>query len=254
MPKPGGVTLYNGPSLLDGEPIVVIATGLKSKSTNSKTGGMVQTYILRSDVHPVEAVHSGADESVCGSGDDACPLRPAVAEDGAARCYVNKGFGPAAVFRGHLRGIYPDASPEQLLEYADGRPVRYGTYGDPAAAPLELWDGMAGKGRTGYTHQWRKHPELRHLVMASVGSAAEAAEARAAGWRTFRVRTPVDALLEDEIVCPASEEGGHKTQCESCGLCNGMTDQDTKARRPRKSIAIIDHGPTSSRRKDVTPQ
>lgn len=245
--KPSGALLYSGPSALDGEPIVVIATGLKSKSTNSKTGGMVQTYILRSDVHPVEAVHSGADESICGVGDNACPLRPAVAEKGAARCYVNKGFGPAAVYRGMLRGIYPAATTEELLEYADGRPIRYGTYGDPAAAPLEVWDGLAGKGRTGYTHQWRTHPELRHLTMASVGSAEEQREAEAAGWRTFRVRTPIDDLLDGEIVCPASDEGGHKTQCESCGLCNGKTSSTDR----RKNIAIIDHGPTASRKEQA---
>lgn len=249
--KPGGAILYEGPSLLDGAPVVVIATGLKSKSTNSKTGGMVQTYILRSDVHPVEAVHSGADGSICGDGENACPLRPSVAEKGAAVCYVNKGFGPAAVYRGYLRGIYPDASPAELLEHADGRPIRYGTYGDPAAAPLALWDGLAGPGRTGYTHQWRKHPELRHLVMASVGSEAEAKEAQAAGWRTFRVRTPIDGLMENETICPASEEGGHRTTCENCGLCNGMTKKDETAKRPRRSITIIDHGPTSQRKRKV---
>lgn len=248
--KPTGVVLYEGPSQLDGQPIIVVATGLRSKSTNSKTGGMVQTYILRSDVHPVEAVHSGADESICGAGDDACPLRPKVAEKHAATCYVNKGFGPAAVFRGYQRGIYPYATQEQLAEYADGRPLRIGAYGDPAAAPPETFD--FGTNRTGYTHQWRKHPELKHLVMASVGSEEEALEAQALGWRTFRVRTPVDALLDNEIICPASEEGGHKTQCESCGLCNGMTAKDQTARAPRKSITIIDHGPTTTRKRTVT--
>jgi hypothetical protein len=35
--------IYNGPSLLDGKPIVVIATYSKR---NIKTGAVVQTYIL----------------------------------------------------------------------------------------------------------------------------------------------------------------------------------------------------------------
>ena len=43
--------IYRGVSRLDGRtPIVVIATGMESKSTNSKTGGMVQTYIVVDDV------------------------------------------------------------------------------------------------------------------------------------------------------------------------------------------------------------
>ena len=44
--------IYRGPSLLDGAPIVVIAT---VTDTNSKTGAMVQTYIIRSDMPPTDA-------------------------------------------------------------------------------------------------------------------------------------------------------------------------------------------------------
>ena len=46
--------LYEGPSLLDGEPIVAILTGLRSSSGNRKTGAMLQTWILRADVSPAE--------------------------------------------------------------------------------------------------------------------------------------------------------------------------------------------------------
>lgn len=35
--RPNGVILYEGPSKLDGQPIVVIAVGLKTKSSNTKT-------------------------------------------------------------------------------------------------------------------------------------------------------------------------------------------------------------------------
>ena len=73
-----GVVLYRGPSRLDGAPIVVVATGLQRPSENEKTGPMVQTWILRSDEHPVSAVHSGADASICGD----CPLRPLNAKPG----------------------------------------------------------------------------------------------------------------------------------------------------------------------------
>jgi hypothetical protein len=43
-----GVVLYEGPSELDGKPIVVVAT---FNSVNDKTGNMVQTWIIRSDMH-----------------------------------------------------------------------------------------------------------------------------------------------------------------------------------------------------------
>ena len=36
----------NGVILHEGSDVVVIATGLKAKSANAKTGGMVQVYIL----------------------------------------------------------------------------------------------------------------------------------------------------------------------------------------------------------------
>ena len=39
--KPTGYIIYEGPSLLDNKPIVVVA--LVGKSSNQKTGAMVQT-------------------------------------------------------------------------------------------------------------------------------------------------------------------------------------------------------------------
>ena len=39
-----GVVVYEGASLLDGKPTVVIAT---RDTGNRKTGGMVQTFIMR---------------------------------------------------------------------------------------------------------------------------------------------------------------------------------------------------------------
>jgi len=55
--------IYNGPSLLDGQPIVVIAT---YSNRNRKTGHVVQTYILLRDINPLEASKTGADYSICG--------------------------------------------------------------------------------------------------------------------------------------------------------------------------------------------
>ena len=52
MPNPNGRILYEGPSMLDGAPIVVIATGFAERSGNDKTGAMIQTWILRADIPP----------------------------------------------------------------------------------------------------------------------------------------------------------------------------------------------------------
>ena len=49
--RPPGVILYSGPSRIDNEPIVVIAT---FDSDNEKTGKMIQTWIIRRDLSPLQ--------------------------------------------------------------------------------------------------------------------------------------------------------------------------------------------------------
>ncbi len=250
--KANGAVLWRGASLIDGAPIVVIATGLASGSSNRKTGAMVQTYILRADVSPIDAVRTGADVSICGE----CPHRgkPTAGADGphtARTCYVNVGQGPLAVWRAWQRDRYPNAeitaSPVTGEWFADqpgteaigaGRIVRLGTYGDPAAVPAQVWRSLTryATGHTGYTHQWRKAPALRTLCMASADSVADATEAQAQGWRTFRVAMPCDApRLEREAVCPASAEAGRKLTCAQCLACAGASGR-------RGSIVIQAHG------------
>ena len=56
--KQKGFVLYDGASVLDGAPIVVIAT---LETSNAKTGAMVQTWILRSDIEPHQAIKTGDD-------------------------------------------------------------------------------------------------------------------------------------------------------------------------------------------------
>jgi len=65
MAKPNGVIVYEGPSELDGEPIVVIVTGLR-KSDNTKTGDMLQLWILLQNKLPCDAAKQGLDSSICG--------------------------------------------------------------------------------------------------------------------------------------------------------------------------------------------
>jgi hypothetical protein len=59
----GGLIFYKGASQIDGSPVVGIAT---VDSGNRKTGSMIQTRIIRDDVHPVVASCTGADSAICG--------------------------------------------------------------------------------------------------------------------------------------------------------------------------------------------
>lgn len=235
MPTPNGVILYEGPSKLDGEPIVVIAVGLKTKSSNAKTGAMVQTYIIRSDQSPIAAVKSGADVSICGQ----CPHRG----DGTGKersCYVTLIHGPARVYDGYLRGIYPKVSAFEARELFADKMIRLGTYGDPVAAPLAMWSVATKKaaGWTGYTHQWRDiDPAWSKLVMASADSVEDMTAAHALGYRTFRVTPDANENIKGlEVICPASEEAGKKTECFECKACMGT------AAKAKVSIQIAAHG------------
>jgi hypothetical protein len=225
-----GYVVYEGPSSIDGAPIAVICT---LDSANDKTGNMVQTWILRTDVNPVEALQTGADASICGE----CPHRPILARaTGDAPCYVQVAKAPLGIWHAYHRGRYDRVSPRAAARLLSGRTIRIGSYGDPFAAPYSVWWEVTrfAAGWTGYTHQWRVAPvEWAYLVMASVDSTGERDIAHAMGWRTFRVSVGVD-VRPGEISCPASDEGGNRVQCIDCKLCAGQ-------QKRAKDIVIADH-------------
>ena len=221
--------IYNGPSLLDGKPIVVIAT---YSNRNKKTGHVVQTYILRSDINPLEASKTGEDFSICGD----CPMRGEVTTDPKRKiakkrkCYVNLGQGVLIVFKAFLRGVYSEGDPRTM---GRGRVVRVGTYGDPAAVPSEVWDELLAEADTwtAYTHQKPWRPDI---AMQSADSHSEAKAHWKAGRRTFRVIVDLgDIDKTNEALCPASKEAGRRVQCTACKLCKGSSNA--------KSIAIVQH-------------
>lgn len=239
-----GVVLYAGPSRIDGSPVVAIACRIAEASGNAKTGAMVQTFIIRSDIPPHEALKTGADYSVCGD----CPLRPIY--KGPTRCYVRVYQAPLSVWNAYHRGRYAVAGVDfyssLIPELFAGLAFRIGSYGDPAAIPPNVWQRATrnAKSRTGYTHQWAKTigAGLKNLCMASADSESDVARANAKGWRTFRVRKHDAPALDNESICPASKEGGQRVQCDSCGLCKGATIA-------ARNIVIADHGIMDSRRR-----
>lgn len=222
-----GVVLYEGLSRFNGEEIVAIATSLEWPSQNTKTGDMLGIYILLRDIHPGVAVKDGQDDAVCGT----CRHRPSTGGD----CYVETAWGPAAVWRSYQAGRYPYGKPAMLR----GALVRIGTYGDPAALPLELWEGIAqeARGHTGYTHFWRdlRPDRWGRILMASVDTDEEEREAQAEGWRTYRVLTAQERPLEGSRACPAPETG---LPCSVCLGCDG-----TGRGAHRAGFHINKHGP-----------
>jgi len=241
--KPSGFVIYDGPSMLDGKPIICILTGLSGGSNNDKTGaGLYQTWILRKDIAPIDALHSGDDASICGD----CKHRGTI-ENGRNKdrsCYVVVFQAPQNVWKSYHRGIYPQLPMNVARETiaSKGWRVRGGSYGDPASVPYHVWEALLHEQAPGtaYTHQWRNFPELASFCMASVDSESEKLEANLLGFRTFRVRSQHSVAMPDEAPCPASKESGYKATCDSCLMCGGNAAKQAKAKR--RNITIIAHG------------
>lgn len=257
---PNGVVLWEGPSKLDGAPIMIVLTGLVDASDNEKTDDMIQSWIMRRDVAPHDAVRTGEDVSVCGG----CTQRPVLVRAGATAkyakdkktgkmkvayyqrpdgtrvkqgdtCYVLTHNAPLSVYNAYHKGKYPRINAAQAAALTTGRILRIGSYGDPAATPIEVWMSAirAAKGRTGYTHQWCRHDAQawKPYLMASTETLADSWRAKAMGWRYFRAG--YDPLQPGEAMCPASKEAGAKITCAPCRQCNG---EEVAPKRPSRVI------------------
>ena len=230
--------IYEGPSLIDGQPIVVL---FQSGSSNRKTGDMAQTYILHAEIDPITASRTGKDSAICGD----CIHRGKAhnGDKGQAKdrsCYVTLAHGPLGKWKAYRKGQYKYASKHSdLASLGNGQIIRLGTYGDPFAVPNYIWQSLLldAAGHTAYTHgAFNPMPDK---IMTSADSIGQAEKAWAKGERTFRVISDLAYITKQEVLCPASEEAGKRSTCESCKLCAGAS---VKA----KSVAIVAHG-TSKR-------
>jgi hypothetical protein len=242
MRKPSrlkAAVIYRGPSLIDGAPIVVIAT---YTGANRKTGLVLQTYILRADMSPLKASKTGADYSICGN----CKMRgkPTKRRDRKQAidrpCYVVLGQGPLIVFKAFRRGVYPTIEGHTAIaDLGADRVVRLGTYGDPAAVPSYVWESLLSRceRHMAYSHQSNMQGAAfdGRFMMVSADNLDDAKAAWLRGDRTFRVTRPGEANEPNEITCP-SLRGVH---CNACGLCGG-------AQVKAKSITIPAHGAGAS--------
>ena len=232
MSKVKGYVLYEGPSAINGEPIVAILT---LNSSNVKTGNMAQLWILAKDTAPHIAQKTGEDSAVCGD----CPIKK--------ECYVLTFQGPLSVWNAYKRESYENISymlendrewNAELIMILSQLIIRFGAYGDPAALPKWLIELIARvcKDFTGYTHQWnkRKFNFLKNYFMASVETKKLAEKAIKKGFRYFRIKQAGADNFENEIDCP-SDNG---VQCIDCKLCNGS--------KQAANITIEAHGASAA--------
>jgi len=236
--------IYEGKSLVDGKPIVVILSGKLNRSNNTKTGDMLQTNIIRQDIAPTVASKIGEDYSICKS----CIHRGFVdlnSKKGTAEgrsCYVNLLF-LNNIYRAYKRGKYSHLTKEDLRIMLFGESLRIGSYGDPGAVPSEVWLNLIYnyeiKNHTGYSHQIlddnnkiiNENKYLADFCMVSCDNIKQAKVAWSNNLRTYRTITSYDQIdWSYEIVCPESYL--KSVNCKSCGLCRGS--KGSKA----KSIAI----------------
>ena len=239
------IILYQGASLINGSPIVALA---QSDSTNSKTGNMIQTFILDSTVDPITASRTGKDESICGS----CPHRgtPNNNDKGQATnrtCYVTLAHAPLGKYKAYKKGVYgtTTATLKQVESFGSLQGVRLGTYGDPCAVPNDIWKALTSKAlySTAYTHA-AINP-MPDSIMTSTDNLKQSVDAWSRNERTFRVISSINQLYKRrEILCPASEEMGKRATCASCKLCGG-------ANVNAKSIAIVAHGTSKRKAKEL---
>jgi hypothetical protein len=221
MSKPTGYLLHEGEK--NGHPFAVIAT---LKTSNRKTGNMVQIWFILRDISPVEAVKQGLDaKTICSE----CPF---AAGNG---CYVNVGQAPLGIWKAYRKGRYPVLNPVDYAKVFSGRSVRFGAYGNPSLLPISMVKAIASvsTGWTGYFHDWRTNPfaaEYAKYFMASTETQNSFAEASRLKLRVFHA-SPIQP--ENTLECLSETKG---LECASCKLCAGLS----KSRLP--SIWINPHG------------
>jgi hypothetical protein len=190
--------VWQGNSLINGEPIMVCLSGLKTPSSNRKTGPMVHAWIVPVAEPMQVAVKSGLDASVCGSCRRRRSIRDPTLDDTPRRrwevscpgrcsdCMVcAPGGRPQGIVvdahgtNGHRNACYviPWQVPKLMHElYAKvqvagfvtaraainscERHVRLGAVGDPAAVPIHVWKYTIPIGLWGpaYTQRWMELP------------------------------------------------------------------------------------------------
>ena len=116
---------YQGPSAINGRPIISVFAGMVIPSANVKTGPVIQQFILSDEGVAPHQINSEQSEAICGS----CPLQPSK----SGGCYVTRFRSSYQVFKQLSK--YPEFKATRLR----GRVMRLGADGDPTAIPFDYY-------------------------------------------------------------------------------------------------------------------
>ena len=214
--------------------LVCIAT---LKTTNRKTGNMIQLWFLEKGKTPVESVKSGSDsKTVC---------KGCLFSNGRG-CYVNAGQAPQQIWKAYHKGVYGFLPVKEYSKVFSDRKVRFGAYGNPSLLPVSLVKRISetSTGWTGYFHDWQDMKPARarkyaDFLMVSTETEKSRKKAERMKLRYFHV-SPFQPKNTRE--CLATSKG---LTCEECLLCVG------NSKPKQKSIWIDPHG---SRKKKASEQ
>ena len=225
----------------DRKNVFVIRKGKTSNDKISDGSELIQTYTFSVEQWLLASTSKGFGMkkffSLDGSNCLDCPFSGNQGEGG---CYTHK-FNQYVGFISMLRSIkakdlttLSKNKIDDIIEMCKGSYVRFGTYGEPSLLPIELVQGMSdvASSWTGYTHQWEKNwaQPFRDYFMASRHEATNAE-----GWRSFQALSMEKIRESFAVGCPASKEGGYKSNCATCGLCSGLLGKG------KKDVKIIVH-------------
>lgn len=223
---PDHVVAWRGKSKLNGTEILLVLYAFNGR-TNQKSGCMIETAILVADRCPRDAARDGSDVAVCGY----CPAR----QTNRGWCYRT----PGREYREHQTWDKIRDLPGDLAHVCDvvrrsGLPIRFGSYGDPAAVPYEVLKRLvdASGGRiSGFTHSWSHpnfDPRLFEFLSASIEFPQEGQELKRLfpSVKTYRVILDKAAVLPGEEPCTGGpkEDDNHCCVCPS--PCRGMANPD----------------------------
>ena len=225
----------------DSNNVFVIRKGKTSNDKISDGSELIQTYTFSVEQWLLASTSKGfgmkAFFALDGSNCLDCPFSGNQGEGG---CYTHK-YQQYVGFVSMLRSIkamdltiLSNDKVDEIIEMCKGSYVRFGTYGEPSLLPLELVRNIAdvAKSWTGYTHQWEKQwaQPFKDYFMASRHESN-----KAEGWRSFQALTIHNHRSSNTVGCPASKEGGYKSNCATCGLCSGLLGKG------KKDVKIIIH-------------
>jgi hypothetical protein len=233
FPKPNNPKIPKMYIIHESSDLVCIAT---RDSDNSKTGNMIQLWIMARNVHPVESRRTGHDATL------QCQGCPHASNQG---CYVSP-LALMAIWRAFKAGSYSHlamGTPEWAA-FFDGASVRLGAYGNPSMLPLAMLEDICARAymHTGYFHDWHLMPvdlakSYGRFLMASC-EPSNVQFAQNLGLRTFTVVSEAPSDRSLGIECLSDTKG---IQCIDCGLCDG-TQRSNKRNKPLPSVWIKAHG------------